>query len=335
MCYNDLVMRREVSAEGEMMEGNFHALEEILADIYEKTGANAYLKRRGGEETAFTAEWNGGKVELWLSGSGANAEREAKLVAYLLSETPALPANVKKGQLKSILLGEGGKVQAFRYLAKYNIPDAPCFVAVVLPDRRERDAYEHIERCLDGDDSVLFMDDERIAVLKFREEGQSPFEYGQFLNRSLYEEAGIRARIGVGCEMPSFGDAAVSYSQAVAAMHMSAMLGDKGEVHSYREYLLVQMLSDIPKERIKDCLGQFRIGGTAEVVEDEELFGTAEVFLESDLNLSETSRALFIHRNTLSYRLDKIERLTGLNIRKFPDAVTFRVITVLLKLVQE
>ena len=71
------------------------------------------------------------------------------------------------------------------------------------------------------------------------------------------------------------------------------------------------------------------------VFRDEELFSTAEVFLERDLNLSETSRTLFIHRNTLSYRLDKIERLTGLNIRKFSDAVTFRVITVLLRLIKE
>ena len=50
------------------------------------------------------------------------------------------------------------------------------------------------------------------------------------------------------------------------------------------------------------------------------------------LNISETSRNLYMHRNTLSYRLDKIERATGLNIRKFSDAVTFRTITILYKL---
>ena len=61
---------------------------------------------------------------------------------------------------------------------------------------------------------------------------------------------------------------------------------------------------------------------------------TAEEFLESSLNISETSRNLFMHRNTLTYRLDKIERATGLNIRKFSDAVTFRVITILYKLLK-
>ena len=64
------------------------------------------------------------------------------------------------------------------------------------------------------------------------------------------------------------------------------------------------------------------------------MLNTAEEFLESSLNTSETSRKLYLHRNTLTYRLDKIEKATGLNIRKFSDAVTFRLITVLAKLVR-
>ena len=63
------------------------------------------------------------------------------------------------------------------------------------------------------------------------------------------------------------------------------------------------------------------------------MVNTAEEFLENSLNVSETSRKLYMHRNTLMYRLDKIERVTGLNLRKFSDAVTFRLITILNKLV--
>ncbi|MGN0822616.1 MAG: PucR family transcriptional regulator, partial [Candidatus Gallimonas sp.] len=64
------------------------------------------------------------------------------------------------------------------------------------------------------------------------------------------------------------------------------------------------------------------------------MLGTAEEFLENSLNVSETSRNLYMHRNTLTYRLDKIERITGLNIRKFSDAVSFRVISILYKLIR-
>ena len=71
-----------------------------------------------------------------------------------------------------------------------------------------------------------------------------------------------------------------------------------------------------------------------EIFDDEEMVNTAEEFLENSLNVSETLRKLYLHRNTLTYRLDKIEKATGLDIRKFSDAVTFRLITVLSKLVR-
>ena len=62
------------------------------------------------------------------------------------------------------------------------------------------------------------------------------------------------------------------------------------------------------------------------------MLSTAEEFLQSSLNVSETSRNLYMHRNTLLYRLDKIEKATGLNIRSFSDAVSFRVLTVIHRL---
>ena len=64
------------------------------------------------------------------------------------------------------------------------------------------------------------------------------------------------------------------------------------------------------------------------------MIATAEEFLEANLNVSETSRKIYLHRNTLMYRLDKIEKATGLNVRKFSDAVTFRLITILSRLVR-
>ena len=71
-----------------------------------------------------------------------------------------------------------------------------------------------------------------------------------------------------------------------------------------------------------------------DIFNDEEMKETAEEFLENSLNQSETARKLFLHRNTLNYRLDKIEKATGLNIRKFSDAVMFRLITLIRELVK-
>ena len=70
------------------------------------------------------------------------------------------------------------------------------------------------------------------------------------------------------------------------------------------------------------------------VLKDDDLYSCIEAFFKNNLNIAETSRNAYLHRNTLIYRLDKIEKATGLNIRKFSDAVTFRLITVLSKLVR-
>jgi len=66
-----------------------------------------------------------------------------------------------------------------------------------------------------------------------------------------------------------------------------------------------------------------------EVLEDKELVECVNAFFENNLNISETSRNAFLHRNTLLYRIDKIHKLTGLNIRNFEDAMSFRVLTCL------
>ena len=244
------------------------------------------------------------------------------------------PARGRKSELKNILLGEGGDWNAFRFLTKHNCADGVCFALDVVPDRRMSEAAQHIERCLDGRDMSVVMDDMRVAVVRFAEEGQSAYEFGQFLSQSLYEETGIRASVGIGCEVKSFSEISLSYNQAAAAVRMSGIFHAQGEVHSYREYLLVRLLEDVPRAKLTDYLEQFRIEGAAEILEDEDMAATAEEFLESSLNISETSRNLYMHRNTLMYRLDKIERMTGLDIRKFSDAVTFRVIAILYKLSQ-
>lgn len=105
-------------------------------------------------------------------------------------------------------------------------------------------------------------------------------------------------------------------------------------MHTYREFILIKMLEDIPEGKLGDYLSVLLDKEAKELLRDEEMVNTAEEFLENSLNVSETSRNLFMHRNTLMYRLDKIERVMGLNLRKFSDAVTFRIITILFKLVK-
>ncbi len=309
-------------------------LKKILLDVEEKTGVCVRLVPSGGDETQFVLDHCGERVQAFIGGSDAAAAREAKMVQYLIANADSRTLLPKRDDyLKSILLGEGGSWYAFRFITKYNLTDGACFAVDILPDKHADEAYAQLERCVaDTRDMVVRMDGTRLAAVCFTEGDRTAYEFGQFLRQSLYEELGIRASIGIGGEMRSFSEIALSYHQAVTAVRMSAVFHAAGEVHSYREYLLVKMLEDLPKGQLRHYMEQFGVDSAAEIFEDAEMAETAEAFLESSLNVSETSRKLYMHRNTLMYRLDKIERISGLNIRKFSDAITFRIMSVLYKL---
>ena len=318
------------------MSDSLGQLKRILKDIREKTGVHVRLVPAGEGETRLSLESCGETFDGWIDGTGEEAGRTAKLVEYFVANADSralLPD--KEAHLKEILLGEGGEWYAFRFITKYALRDGACFALDVVPDKRLDECFDLLRNCLNDSDLAVKMDRTRIAVVRFSDGEQSGDEFGQFVWQSLYEELGVHASVGIGCEVASFSEIAQSYSQAVTAVRVSAMFRDAGEVHSYREYLLVRMLEDVPRSRLEEYMTQFRIGGIGEVFGDEELYETADAFLESSLNLSETSRQLFMHRNTLMYRLDKIERITGLNIRKFSDAVTFRILSVLHRLLAQ
>ena len=316
-----------------MNAASLKQLDGMFQDIRKETGTQLSLNPFGGEETAFPISYRGEEVTVYIRGSGEETESKIRLVRYLLSGVGMEKTADGEDVLKSILLGEGGEWEAFRYSTRNNLSDGKCFALDVVPDRLTDEAFRQIERCIEGKGNrAVRMDKSRIAIVRFSGE-ESPMEFAQFIFLSLYEELGVRASVGVGCET-AFSEIATSYSQAVTAVKLSGIFQSKGEVHSYREYLLVTMLQDLPEARIREYVTQFRITNAAQVFADRELAVTAEQFLENDLNVSETSRALFLHRNTLMYRLEKIKRITGLDLKNFSDAVTFRVIAILNKLLK-
>ncbi len=307
-------------------------LSAIFRDVYRETGTELSLSPFGGDETAFPLVYRGEETTVYIRGTGEETENKIRFVRYLLSGSSKEKEGT--GDLKSILLGEGVEWDAFRYMTKNNLADGKCFALDVVPDRRCDEAFRQIERCIDGrGERAVRMDQSRIAVVRFSGD-ESPLEFAQFIFQSLYEELGIRASVGVGCEVNSFSEIAPSYTQAVTAVKLAEIFHSKGEVHFYREYLLVTMIQDLPEAKIKEYMAQFRISNAADVFADPDLGTTAEEFLENSLNVSETSRALFLHRNTLMYRLDKIRRITGLDLKNFTDAVTFRVISILYRLLK-
>ena len=304
--------------------------EEISPDFegIEQVGGRTYFK------AIFKAE----QYIFGIEGATHVQKNYAFLLADMIENSSSRAVNLPKGEfVRRILLGECNAADVQKYRIKYAVLDRSCFVLAVAAEGKVSDVITLFSQYGENDaDCAVSVSGKDCAFIKFVEpdsEYQSSVDFASFLARSLWEELGIRCHIGVGGTFRHFEEIGVSYQQASAALRMSTLFNSKGYVHSYREFLLIKMLEDISETKLEEYLSILLEGDARELLKDEDMVNTAEEFLENSLNVSETSRNLYMHRNTLMYRLDKIERVMGLNLRKFSDAVTFRVITILNKLV--
>lgn len=262
----------------------------------------------------------------------------AMLLKIIESSLNSRARITKKEYLRRILFGEATKDEADFFRERYSFPLGGCYVIAVFSEKHIGEIENLLTHAaVSRADCVLHVDESDCALIKFTSEDgdyQSAAEYSEFLANSIFAEIGVHPIIGVGGEAPAFSEISVSSEQAFTAVRLSKTFSSKGDVHTYKEYLLTKMLEGISEAKKKEYISEFITSGADELFSDDEMMNTAEEFLSSSLNVSETSRNLYMHRNTLMYRLDKIEKATGLNIRKFSDAVSFRVLTILYTLLK-
>ena len=289
--------------------------------------------------TFFNLKFKGGKYVCVLFGAGEAQKNYALLIAELAENAFVKDVELTREEfMHSLLFGDINYAQSAKYVKKFGLSDISAFAMVVSVKAKSNADVKNILNIYMADDAgeVVSVDETQIALVKFVDEEieayQSTTEYAEFLVRSVYEETGARITISIGGTVKSIAGLGLSYAQALTAFRISASGNGKGAVHSFKEFMLVKMLEDMPKYKVNEYLDTLMDNNAKEIFADLEMINTAEEFLENSLNVSETSRKLYLHRNTLAYRLDKIEKATGLNIRKFSDAVTFRLITILYKL---
>lgn len=273
-----------------------------------------------------------------IKGAGKTERNYALLLPSFVESYFEKETDLTKAEfLKRLLRGECPSAVIYKYAAKYSLRESSCFVLALRVPRLKSEAIALMAQYGGNSlDTVVEMDGDECVLVRFvgdeEDEYRSAVDYAEFLAQSLKEELGLDVTVGVGATVRNVKDVGSSYAQATSALRYAEVFKSKGNVHCYREYLLVKMLEDVSESRLAEYLAELTNENAKEIFSDEEMVNTAEEFLQNSLNVSETSRNLYMHRNTLLYRLDKIEKATGLNIRLFPDAVSFRVLTVLYKL---
>ena len=180
---------------------------------------------------------------------------------------------------------------------------------------------------LEGKDCVVFPGN-REAVLLVHTEHKSREEIEEFAAaaaETVENEAGITCHAGIGRQADSLDQISKSYAEARDALSTGIRHKIPGRVFSFTGLMLERFVDAIPAEKA--------ISLTKDIAPElygkmmtEEILETIRVFFRNDLNLSTAARQLYIHRNTLLYRMEKIRKATGLDLRKFEDAAVFRIL---------
>ncbi len=148
------------------------------------------------------------------------------------------------------------------------------------------------------------------------------------LARSIVDTLGgefyTKAQVGIGSVITGIKDLARSFREAQAALEVGKVFDTERLIVSYDNLGIARIIYQLPTTLCEQYLREVFKKGSIESLDHETLF-TIQKFFENNLNVSETSRKLFVHRNTLVYRLEKIKKLTGLDLREFDHAIIFKV----------
>ena len=176
-------------------------------------------------------------------------------------------------------------------------------------------------------DFIVSLEEENIVLIKEISNVEDGKEINSVSNKiinTLTADLGLTVNVGVGTFVENIKDISRSYKEAQMALTIGGIYDSERIVINYNNLGIGRLIYQLPKTLCKLFLKEVFREGALESF-DKEILLTIQKFFENNLNVSETSRQLFVHRNTLVYRLDKIQKMTGLDLRMFDDAITFKV----------
>ena len=214
-----------------------------------------------------------------------------------------------------------------------------CVMIFQLEQTDKTSAYAVLGELIPLGDSDVLVEMNRHAVALIKDmdgiDGADElYQFAEAVQETVMEEAVQTVLVGIGEEKHTLAQLGESYAEARRAIEVGHIFNPSQNIHVFGRLMLERFLMNISRE---DSLHYHNLLFNRKNAKlfNEEMLQTIDMFFRKDLNLSDTARQLFIHRNTLVYRLDKVQRQTGIDLRHFDDAVTFKILHVLKKCGQE
>ena len=198
-----------------------------------------------------------------------------------------------------------------------------------IPAGKENYAMEFLKSMfsVQSGDYVTAVDENTLIVIKQVEAKDSYAEVVEVAETTvamMNTEAMINVRVAYGTIVEELKDVSKSYKEAKMALDVGKIFYAEKTVTAYSTLGIGRLIYQLPINLCEMFIEEI-FGGKVPEELDEETLTTINTFLENNLNVSETSRQLYVHRNTLLYRLEKLEKYTGLDIRIFDDALTLKI----------
>jgi len=320
-----------VSTTTEGMEGCLQSVRAFVdspADSQEVQG-NQFFKIYDEQQLEYILIAGGSGENVYMIGKMAAFQIQNLLVAYKERFD-------KDNFIKNLLLDNLLLVDIYSRAKKLHIPaEADRVVMILESGSREGNILESVRAGFSGNsrDFITAVDENNVIVVKELVEGDGSREVEKTAANILtyLENEGITDnRISYGTVVREIKDVSASYKEAKMAMDVGKIFFDERSVIAYSELGIGRLIYQLPIPLCKMFIREIFDGKSPDDF-DEETLTTINKFFENSLNVSETSRQLFIHRNTLVYRLDKLQKSTGLDLRVFEDAITFKIALMVVK----
>lgn len=275
-----------------------------------------------------------GQMTLAVEGEGPMAENAARLVAMLLADQGKAPKENGQETLYALLMGESAGAEAMA-IGRY-LPARVILIRVGAP--RAEAVSSMVGKAFPEPDQCLscVMDSHTVALIvpEAEQDREDFVQLAQAILDTMENELDADGTAGVSASAKAIADIPEAYKQAGCALKTGASQSGRRPIRVYDDMILERMVHSLAGDVRRSLIARLS-DDTGKSLLDEEMAHTADVFLDSGLNLSETARRLYIHRNTLIYRLDKIQKQLGLDIRDFHEATVYRVLTMASHIDQE
>ena len=232
---------------------------------------------------------------------------------------------VKKIILDNILPGDiytKGREMQFQNEAKRVV------YLIRTQDRRDVALVDLLQRMYPDrqKDFVVTINEHEVVLVKELKTGDSREinRYAKEIDEAVQQELEAEHVLGIGAVAFVLKDIARSFKEAQVAVDIGNVFDENITVMNYENLGIGRLIYQLPTTLCEMYLSEIFRKGSIESLDEETLF-TIQKFFENSLNVSETSRKLFVHRNTLVYRLDKIKKITGLDLREFDNAIVLKV----------